>query len=266
MSLRPYLAGFRLALSQELIHRSNFLVGKMREFIFFGALLLLFQQLPHGVGHWSQPQLLTYILLAAFLSAQLGTLGMNTIASEIADGDLVNFLLRPINYLGYCLARISAARLLSLIGGILSVGILVLIFPSLHVSLLSSTHSLLTTLYAILLTVGSLILVQLIDFIAGLLAFWTDRAYGPRFLTFILIQFCSGAYLPIDTLPTPVQTLLHATPFPSLIFAPVSTFIEGVTAQTFSALQIQWMWIVALSLCLTVLWKRGLKSYAAYGK
>jgi ABC-2 type transport system permease protein len=271
MSLRPYLAGFRLALSQELIHRGNFFVGKAREFLFFGALLLVFQKLPHGLGHWSQAQLFTYTIISALVSSQIVTQGTNTIANEIADGDLTNFLLRPMSYLGYCLSRILAARALSVFGGLISITILLLIFPNIHLtiaasspfSVLDARHSI---LFASLLFLGSLALMQLIDFIAGLLSFWTDRAYGPRFLTLILVQFCSGAYLPIDTLPPTVQKVLHATPFPSLIYAPVATLIDGVSIQTTQALKTQLVWMCILGIILAIIWRQGVRSYAAYGK
>lgn len=263
MSLRPYLAGFRLAISHELVHRTNFLIGRLREFIFFGALLLLFQNLPQGVGDWGQEGLFTYTLLSAFVSTQLSAQGMNQIASEIADGDLTNFLLRPMSYLGYWTARLAAVRFLSAVGGGLAVGILLLIFRDITLTLSGSVS---TWIAAFGLFLGSVILMQIIDFLAGLLSFWTDRAYGPRFLTLILIQFLSGAYLPIDTLPSWAQTLLHATPFPSLVYAPVTTLVEGVSAQTVEAFRTQWIWIGVLGCCLALVWKRGLRKYAAYGR
>lgn len=263
MSLRPYLAGFRLAISHELVHRTNFLIGRLREFIFFAALLLLFKNLPEGVGLWSQAGLFTYTLLSAFVSTQLAAQGMNQIASEIADGDLTNFLLRPMSYLGYWTARLMAVRLLSALSGGLAVGILLFIFRDITLTLPSSA---LTWIAALGLFLGSVILMQLIDFLAGLLSFWTDRAYGPRFLTLILIQFLSGAYLPIDTLPAWTQRLLQATPFPSLVYAPVTTFVAGVGPQTLEAFRTQWIWIGVLGGCLGLVWKRGLKTYAAYGR
>ncbi len=263
MSLRPYLTGFRLTLSQELVHRSNFLIGRLRDLIFFSALILLFKQVPNGVGPWSQDGLLTYTLVSAFISTQIVTQGMHTIASEITDGDLTNFLLRPINYLGYCLARVLATRTLAILGSFFSVTFLTLLLPSLNLTL---SHSPSTWLMAGILFLGSLILMQLIDFIGGLLSFWTDRSFGPRFLILILVQFFSGVYLPINTLPPLAQKILSATPFPSLAFVPTSTLINGITPATFVALRTQFLWIVVLSLCVAMLWHRGLKSYAAYGR
>ncbi len=263
MSLRPYLTGFRLALSQELIHRTNFFIGRIRDLIFYAALIFVFQNMPQGVGPWSQHTLLTYTLVSAFISAQLTAQTMHTISSEISEGDLTNFLLRPINYLGYCWARVSASRVLSALGGLGAVGILLLAFPNIQPSL---PHIPLTWLVTGLLFLGSLTIMQLIDFIAGLLSFWTDRAYGPRFLTIILLQFCSGAFIPLNTLPSSIQHVLQLTPFPSLVFAPARTWIEGVTPSTVLALQTQLLWILILSGIVFMMWRRGLKSYAAYGR
>lgn len=263
MSLRPYWAGFRLALSQELVHRANFLIGKVRDFIFFAALLWLFHQLPHGVGRWGQEGLLTYTLLSAFLSTQIAAHAMNSIGAEITDGDLTNFLLRPMNYLGYWTARVMAIRFLAAMGGLLSVGVLLMVFPDVQLTL---PHDGRSWLAAGVLLFGSLVLLQLIDFIAGLLAFWTDRAYGPRFMVLVMVQFLSGAYLPIDAFPPIVQKMLHATPFPSLIFAPIATLIEGPGPEMWGLLRVQWIWIVALGGALALIWKKGLRGYEAYGR
>lgn len=263
MFLRPYFAGFRLALSQELVHRVNFLIGKVRDFIFFAALILLFSKLPHGIGRWGQEGLLTYAILSAFLSTQITAQAMNAIASEITDGDLTNFLLRPMNYLGYWTARVMAIRVLAAVGGIVSVAILLVLFPNIHLAL---PHDVRSWLAAGTLFLGSLILMQLIDFIAGLLSFWTDRAYGPRFLALIMVQFLSGAYLPIDTLPSWTQTVLRATPFPSLIFAPIATLIDGPGAGTVDLVRTQVVWIAILGMVLAVVWKRGIRTYEAYGR
>lgn len=263
MSLRPYFTGFRLALSQELIHRTNFFIGKIRDLIFYAALIFVFQNLPQGVGPWPQQSLLTYTLISTFISAQLTAQTMHTISNEISEGDLTNFLLRPINYLGYCWARVSASRVLSAIGGLGAMVILLLAFPNISLATPSSAT---TWLMTILLFIGSLVIMQLIDFIAGLLSFWTDRAYGPRFLTLILLQFCSGAFIPLNTLPSSIQRVLQLTPFPSLVFAPARTWIEGITPYTIQALQTQVLWICILSGIVFMMWQRGLKSYAAYGR
>ncbi len=263
MSFRPYLAGFRLALSQELVHRSNFLIGRLRDFILFAALIFLFQHVPQGVQNWDQHELLTYTLISAFISTQLSAQAMHTIANEITDGDLTNFLLRPFNYLGYWTARLTAVRLLAFIGGLASVALLLVLFPGIRLAL---PQDLETWIIGGALLLGSIILMQLIDFMAGLLSFWTNRAYGPRFLIWILVQFMSGAFLPIDAFPEWAQSLLSFTPFPSLIFAPIKTFIRGVDPNTLSILSTQLFWITFLGALLFILWKKGIKKYAAYGR
>ncbi len=259
-----YWMGFRLALSNELIYRANFLFGRARELIVFGALLFLFRTLPHGIGAYNQPRLLTYTLAAAFVSSLIFVYGMNGISMEIADGDLTNYLLRPIHYFGFWAARLMANRLLLLISGTLAVLILFFLFRATPF-FWQTNFWMITESFALL--VGSLCILQLLDFIGGALSFWTDRAYGPRFLITVLVQFLSGAYVAIDLLPSWIQTVLNATPFPSLIYAPVKAYLGDLSAAGFwHALLTQCFWIVLLTLFLQLLWQRGVKSYEAYGR
>ncbi len=255
--------GFSMALSQEMMYRINFLVGRIREFIVFASLLFLYSAIPRGIGGYSQSHLLTYTLLSALVSAPIFVYGMHTMGEEIAMGELSNYLLRPIGYFRYWTGRIFATRLLTGLSGLVSLTILTMLFSK-QALLETITWSSLEK--ASLLLIGSLILIQEIDFIGAFLSFWTPRGHGPRWFVTIAVTFLSGSYIPLQLLPTPVQNVLSFTPFPSLVYAPVSAAVNHPTwtelAPTFG---IQWMWIGCCALLVVLLWRQGLKRYAAYG-
>lgn len=263
-SLRAYQAGFSLALSELGTYRINFFFGRLREFILFGALLFLFQAIPHGVGDYSPEELMTYILGSTLISSLIFVHGMHRISFEIADGDLTNYLVRPVRYLPFWFARLLAPRSVLLLSHLLMILLFFVLFPNTHFIFQKDPKIILSVLA---LTFGAISIVQMLDFIAGLLAFWTNRAHGPRWLMIILIQFLSGAYLPLDLLPHWLQKILFATPFPSLIHTPLQVYLSDFSSEQFlHAIFAQLVWIGILGGILYTLWKKGVQTYEAYGR
>ncbi len=257
-----YSMAYRLALSRALVFRSNLFLGAINVLIWFGTLILLYRSLGGSIGGYSTSELVTYILGASFLAAVLFTNVMDQIADEIVEGDLVNYLLRPINYFVYWTMRALAMRSVVLVIAVVEIIFLARLFSN-DVILQSDPTILLQT---VVLFLGSLILVTLFDFIAAAFSFWTERNFGARWLTMICMRFLSGAALPIAIMPGWAQTLLHLTPFPSLIAAPVQSYLGRLAGDLFlQTLLIQWFWIGASSFVLVVLWKKGTRLYAAYG-
>lgn len=262
--MRKYLAGFRMALSRELIYRTNFIFGRVRELIIFGSLMFLYSALPDGAGPYDQERLLTYAIAGVFVAAVLFVFGMENIANEIAEGDLVNFLLRPVRYLWFWTFRISATRALLVVAGIAEIFILRMIFPSAELFFQSQWEPWIASLVLLL---GAIILVQLLDFIAGSFSFWTHRGHGPRWFIQLTLLVLSGAYFPIDLYPVWLKDIIMFTPFPSVAYVPIRVYLGDLAGPIIlQSLFVQWFWISLFGLILYVLWSRGVKSYEAFGR
>lgn len=257
-----YSTAYRLALSRALVFRSNLVLGAVNVLIWFGTLILLYRSIGGTIGGYSTAELVTYILGTSLLVATLFTNVMDQIADEIVEGDLINFLLRPINYFGYWIARALAIRSVLLVIATVEITFLARIFAN-DVIIQHNPTILLQTL---VLFLGSIVLVTLFDFIAATFSFWTERNFGARWLVTICMRFLSGAALPISIMPQWAQTIFYATPFPSLVSAPVESYLGRLDGSAFVlTLIVQWSWIAVSTIALTVLWKKGTKSYAAYG-
>ncbi len=260
--LRKYLMAYRLALSKALVYRTNLLLGAINVLIWFGTLILLYLSLGGAIGGYSTAELVTYILGTSLLAATLFTNVMDQMADEIVEGDLVNYLLRPINYFYYWIARGAAVRSVLLV---IAFGEIVLLSLTVSDDVLLQTNPM-VLLQTAVLCLGSLAMITCFDFIAAALSFWTERGFGPRWLFMICTRFLSGAALPIALMPHWAQTIFYATPFPSLIASPVESYLGHLSPSTFLlTLLTQWSWIAVSLIVLTVLWRKGTKSYVAYG-
>lgn len=258
-----YSIVYRLGLSRALVYRANLLMGAVNIVIWFGSLILLYKAIGGSLGSYSPAELVTYILGTSFLASVLFNNSISDkIADEIVEGDIVNYLLQPVNYFVYWLARTAAMRTPLVVLSMTTVFLLSRLVAS---DVIVQTDPL-RLLQTGILMIGSFTLMTLFDFIAGMFSFWTERGFGPRWLMMILARFLSGAALPIALMPGWTQTFFYATPFPSLVSAPVETYLGHLNNTAFfQTLVVQWGWICACGIVVAIFWRRGLKIYAAYG-
>jgi ABC-2 type transport system permease protein len=262
--LHAWRRGFHLALSRELLYRLNFFLGRVREFVVFGTLLFVFQALPQGSGAYTQPELLSYVLLSTLLSGPLFVYSMHQMANEITEGEFTNYLLRPLSYFGYWSARTLASRALLGGAGIIALAILLLCFRH-HTFFWQSNPW--GWIQCGILFLGSVVLVQLLDFIAASFSFWMPRAHGPRWMITILIQLLSGSLIPLDLCPVTIKNTLVNLPFAYILYGPIKAWIHPFALPDFlSFLLKQWLWITITYITLLIVWKRGVKLYEAYGR
>jgi len=261
--LKKYYLGFRLAFINELIHRMNFLFGILRRVIFSITLVYVFEHIPQGIGVFSSEQLVAYTLVSYVISSLIHVYCMGGISEDIVSGDLTNYLVKPIRFLPYWAARMMATRIILVVTSI--VGFLcVWLVSSIP---LSSLFIVAHPFQTLVLCLGAIVIVQLIDFLGGMLAFWTTDEHGLQWLLMTAILFLSGALIPITVLPQSVQTALSFTPFPSLVYAPTQMYLGNFDDAAFAhALVIQLAWIFACTIIVVIAWKRGTRSYEAYGR
>ena len=71
---------------------------------------------------------------------------------------------------------------------------------------------------------------------------------------------------PLNILPPTVGEFLSYTPFPYLLFFPVSIYLNQVTGPAlYRGLLIQAFWIGVAFLLAKMVWHRGIKKYGAVG-
>lgn len=260
--LRKYLVAYRLGISRELTYRVNFFFGQLRFFLVFFTLIYFVLALGKGVGMYSEDQLITYYIFAGVATNLIMADAMESISNQIAEGDLSNYLLRPINYFGYWSARLLGTRTLTLVATSFGMFLLTLV-P--RVDFFIQTNPVILLQSAVLLC-AALVIVDLLKFSVSFLAFWANRAFGPRWLLVNLLLFMTGLFIPVDLFPDWFQRILWWTPFPRLVYGTTKAYLGVLAPGEFEhMLLMQLAWVVILFCVLTFIWRRGVKSYEAYG-
>jgi ABC-2 type transport system permease protein len=184
------------------------------------------------------------------------------IAADIREGNISQFLLKPMDYLGYRLCLFGANRLVYSAVAIVPVGLLVFLQRQYFV-LPADTATLGLFLCSLALTA---LLQFLLSYTLALLAFWVLEVSTIIFIVYAFEYIAGGHLFPLDILPPAVAKALSYTPFPYELYFPVSIYLGRATgAELWRGLAIQFFWVVAAYGLARFVWRRGLKHYSAFG-
>ncbi|WP_431949302.1 ABC transporter permease [Nocardia lijiangensis] len=165
------------------------------------------------------------------------------LVDRVKNGDVAIDFLRPVDIqLGYLAADLGRAActlgprfLPSVLFGFLTVGLVLPSTPGPYV-------------LGALSMVLSVSLSFLLLFAIGLIGFWVVETRGIRVLYQICGTFLAGLFVPVHMFPDWLRTLANATPFPSILQAPVDVLsgrILGMGAMTVVGIQLFWVLAIA---------------------
>lgn len=261
---------------EYLAYRLNFLVWRLRSFVSFAMIYFfwwaVFSPPGGGVGAsqvfgWQQGQILTYILGVAFIRSLIFSSRTSDVGGEINQGNLTNYLLKPLNFFSYWFSRDTADKLLNIACTFVELTLFSLILrPALFWQ--TDLSYLLFFLIALILAT---ILYFYLNLFLGLIAFWTPESWsgiwGPRFVFMIILEFFAGTIFPLDILPKPILNLVQLTPFPYFIYFPLRIYLGKInTIQIMMGFAICLFWLAVWYLIIQKTWRAGLKIYGAEGR
>ena len=116
----------------------------------------------------------------------------------------------------------------------------------------------------------SLTLTALLQFFMSytmaLLAFWVLEVSTFIFILFAFEYIAGGHLFPLNILPRALETALNFTPFPYMLFFPVSIYLGQTTGDELGrGLLVQGIWVFAFYGLARFVWSRGIRKYSAVG-
>ena len=263
--MRKYFTLFTLSWQKQLEVRSDFVFEQGRSLAVLVSLYYLWSALLTNrteVVGYSREQILTYVLMMTLLRGWVLACVTDRIPSEISRGKISELLLRPMSHLGYWATQDAAAKALNITAAALMLAsFCAIVRPPFQLPPNGAAWA-----AFILSTVGGMIIYFQMSYMLGVMGFWTAQSWGPRFCFEIVLEFCAGAYFPIDLLPAAFQRVIAMLPFPYLVFHPLSIYLGRTPAAEYGQIFAhQILWIVALALASRALWRLGLRRYAAEG-
>ena len=267
--MRKYWHVVQIAIQNTLVYRANFLFRAAFGLVPLMATIYLWRAVYHEkgaegtVGGYSLARMISYYLMVTIVDALTAVNEDDwQIAADIKDGNISQFLLKPIDYLSYRLCLFGAGRLIYTTIAILPVTLFILQQRRYFV-LPESAAIFVCFLVSVLMTA---LLQFFISYTMALLAFWVLEVSTFIFILFAFEYAAGGHLFPLDILPPALARVMSFTPFPYQLFFPVSVYLgQTKGAGLARGLLIQAFWVVATYTLARFVWKRGIHKYSAFG-
>jgi ABC-2 type transport system permease protein len=267
--MRKYGHVINIGIQNTLVYRVNFLFRSVFGLIPLTATIMLWRAIYEGkppdakVSEYTLAQMISYYLLVTIVDALTAVTEDDwQIAADIKDGNISQFLLKPIDYLGYRLCLFLSGRLIYTVVALVPVGLFILY---LHQYFVLPPD--MVTFGGFLISVVMTGLLQFfISYTMALLAFWVLEVATFIFILFAFEYLAGGHLFPLNILPAAVAQALEYTPFPYLLFFPVSIYLgQRSSAALWQGLLIQAGWVLFAYALARFVWSRGIKKYSAVG-
>jgi len=267
--MKKYWHVLNIGIQNNLTYRCNFLARRLLGWIQLLAILYLWRTIYSGkgagstVGAYSLAEMISYYLLVTVVDALTAVNEDDwQIATDIKDGNISQFLLKPIDYLTYRLCLFFSGRITYLAVAVVPLTLFILYFR--HYFVLPASW---TTLGCFLFsTVLTAFLQFFISYTMAMLAFWVLEVSTFIFILFAFEYIASGHLFPLDILPRGLEQALFLTPFPYQLYFPISIYMGKITGvELVRGLLIQGLWVIAAYGLARFAWRRGIRKYSAVG-
>lgn len=175
----------------------------------------------------------------------------------IREGNLSNYLLRPVGVVEFVYIRGAASRLF-----VAMISLVLGCIASAFITELSVVRMLSAMLIAVM---GNIIHYQL-GAILATTAFYWEEAFSVLMVKNMVVGLLSGELLPLNLFPKSFEWVWKSTPFYLYVFGPVQIALGKWTyGQFLESFIIGAAWMIALFFGIRLSWKVGLKKYVSIG-
>lgn len=215
------------------------------------------------LGGFNLGEMMAYYLVVTLLSVAITPHPEWWVAQEIRDGKITPFIVRPIGFWGYLLAREGSYQVIKTA---MSLPAFALVAVGFRAYIAWPAPSAAQAGVFVVASAGAFLLLMQIKYLLGLSAFWLAEVGGLLEIWNILLAVFAGRLLPLDLLPAWMRQIGAWLPFHLLYDFPMRVLLgriqPGEIALNFA---LQAAWAIALGVLVRQAWQRGLLAYEAYG-
>ncbi len=264
--MNKYLLVAKDTWDEMLTYRLNFMMYRMRNVLSFLTFYFFWIALLPRDGSlfgYSQSLMLTYVLGTSLLSAFVLSSQSYKVGDDIIQGNLSNYLIKPVHYFLYWLARDAGDKAMNIAFAMVE---LVALFLLLRPPVVIQTDLLFVFFFILAVLIGMGIYFCF-NLILGMIGFWSPEVWAPRFIFMIIVSFFSGGYFPLDILPKPIYIFFSMLPFQYLLYFPLQVYLKRISITSMLLeLGLGALWLLILLILSDRLWNKGLSIYTAQGQ
>lgn len=264
--MQKYYLVARNTFDETFTYRLNFTMWRVRELIRLLTVFFLWDAIIPAKGSilgYNQEQMLTYIIGTQLASSIVFSSRSYGVGEEINNGNLSNFLIKPINYFAYWFSKDLGDKIMNIVFAVIEVSLIIFFF---HPHIFIQTNPIIIILASISAIIG-MTLYFFFNFLLGAIGFWSPEVWAPRFIFSILLSFFAGQLFPLDILPKNIFNVFSFLPFTYLLYFPVKIYLGQISiGEMVSGIFISLFWLLATYLFTRFIWSTGLKNYSAQGR
>lgn len=245
------------AIKQELAYRFDFFTGLLGALLTMALLYYLWTAIYNNATSFamSYQALITYVCLGqAFSFARPGQRRvMMRIGVGIRSGDVLIDLIRPTDYQLLTFSDTLGAYLMETV---------MVSLPSYLLALLlfgiSAPASLPAAIGFLISLIGAFFLVFSLDFLIGLLAFWTFSVWGLGYAKIAMIDILAGTIIPLTLFPGWLRRIVLVLPFKGMAYTPLAIYVGEIAGGGIrTSILGQFAWGIGLVLLTRLLWLKA---------
>ena len=245
------------AVKQEMAYRFNFFTAILGALLTMALLYYLWSAIYRSATsmEMSYQALVTYVCLGqAFSFARPGQRRILVrIGYGIRRGDVVLDLIRPTDYQLLTFSETLGAYLMEIV---------MVSLPSYLLALLvfgiNAPVSLEATLGFVISLMGALFLVFSLDFLVGLMGFWTFSVWGLGYAKIAVVDILAGTIIPLTIFPEWLRRIVLILPFKGMAYTPLAIYVGEIEGSAiWTNILGQFAWGIGLVLLTRLLWLKA---------
>lgn len=265
MNLGKYIEVLKMILKNQMAYRFDTLNSAAMSFfrVYLSYLLWrIIYESNETVGGYTFAMMLTYYIISSlFMKLNKADFVVWEMSDDIRNGRFTKYITRPLNPLKYYITACYAKTMFTFGINLTAFIFWILIFKE-HFLVQKDPFILMMVLVFVM--IGIFITIQTNYFIATF-AFKTMDVIGLYFMFLGIIEFFSGALIPLSLLPENVLALMRYFPYYYTLYFPSALYLGQRTDEIPFALVVSLLWAVSMYLVNKMFYQRLYKSYEGVG-
>ncbi len=259
----------KAGLQSAMAYRTNFTFFVIGESLYCFVLYFIWKAVFASGGAntfmgFSITDITVYVFLSNVVKFLIDTDSTVNMAEEIKDGSIIMRMIKPVN-IDHSLLTFELGNKIMMI-----FCIFLPVMIGLEIYRYVILGKIVFNIFSFLLFSLSVVLGYLLSFylnlIFGYLAFFLLNIWGFSILKGAILNFLSGATIPLAFFPGAVRTVLEQLPFASLVYAPTMIYMGKLsTNQILFTLIKQIIWLIIFVLISDFIWIKAQKRLEVQG-
>lgn len=262
--MKKYLQTFKLALQKAFTYKSIEFIWVISAFLTPFLLMTLWSQNhTDKIEGFNLSEIVTYYFVMTFV-IQLVSPHINwNVANDINNGTLAFYLVKPYKYFIQLFIQEIAWKIIAYICVFFPLLLFAFIYRS---NIVIPSMNLQKVMFIIVLCISSYLLMFLVEFTLGILAFWVTQINAFFRIFYMSNDLFAGKFFPLILMPNILKAFGKFLPFQYFWYFP-TMIIMGKSTQIdirFGIITI-FLWIIIFVFLAKLLWIKGIKKYSSYG-